>query len=57
MGLGLVLLAGCAALYIFTDVGGETGPPKLSCNELTRLQVAGVAGCLMVMATLENGVA
>ena len=57
MGIGFVLLAGCTALNIFTDVGGEAGPPKFSRNELASFQVAGVTGCVVVMAMLENSVA
>ena len=57
MGVGLVLLAGSTALNIFADVGGETGPPKFRCNELSGFQVAGVPGALVVMATLKNSVA
>ena len=56
-GVGLVLLADSTAFNIFADVGGETGPPKFCCNELSGFQVAGVPGTLVVMATLEDSVA
>ena len=57
MGISFVLLAGCAAFDIFTDVGGGARPPKFSCDELATLQVARVAGCFVVMAMLENSAA
>ena len=57
MGIGFVLLAGCAAFDIFTDGGSEAGPPKFSHDELASFQVAGMAGRFVVMAMLENGVA
>ena len=50
-----VLLAGGAALNVFADIGGKTGPPEFRCNELSSLKVA-VTSTLMVMATLENSV-
>ena len=57
MGIALVLLADCAALNIFTDIGGQARPPKLGHNKLASFQVARVAGSFMVMTTLEDGVA
>ena len=57
MGIGFVLLAGHAAFDIFMDIGGEAGPLKFSRNELVSFQVARVAGCFVVMATLENSMA
>ena len=57
MGVGFVFLAGCTALNIFIDVGGEAGPPKFRCNELVSFQVARVAGSFVVMTALEDGVA
>ena len=57
MGIGFVLLAGCTALDIFTDIGSKAGPPKFSCDKLAGFQVAGVASCFMVVATLEDSMA
>ena len=57
MGIGLVLLAGHAAVDILTDVGGEARPPKFGHDKLVSFQVAGVTGCVVVMAMLENSVA
>ena len=57
MGVGFVLLAGCAAVDIFSDLGSKAGPPKFSCNELASFQVARVASHFVVMTTLENSVA
>ena len=57
MGVGLVLLAGCTAFDVFTNVGGEAGPPEFGCDELASFQVPGVAGGVVIMATLENGLA
>ena len=34
MGIGFVLLAGRAALNVFTDVGGKAGPPEFGCDKL-----------------------
>ena len=56
MGIGLVLLAGCTALDVFMDIGGQARPPEFCCDKLTCFQVAGVAGCSMVVAALENSV-
>ena len=41
--ISFVLLAGCTTLDVFGDIGGQTGPPEFSCNELTGLQVTWVA--------------
>ena len=57
MSIGFVLLAGCTAFDIFTNIGSEAGPPKFGHNKLAGFQVAGVASCFMVMAVLENSVA
>ena len=57
MGIDLVLLADCAALNIFTDVGGEAGPPKLGCDELASFQVARMASSFMVVTMVEDGMA
>ena len=54
MGVGLILLAGCATFDVFMDIGGKTGPPEFGCNELLGFQIAGVTGTFMVMAMLEN---
>ena len=56
MSIGFVLLAGRTAFNVFTDIGSEAGPQKLGCNELAGFQVARMAGCLMVVAALENSV-
>ena len=53
----LVLLAGGASLDVFADVRGETGPPEFCRDELSSFEVTGVTGALMVMTSLENGVA
>ena len=53
----LVLLASCAAFNIFTDIGGEAGPPEFSHNKLTGFQVAGMPSGFVIMATLEDEVA
>ena len=57
VGVGFVLLAGGTAFNILADIGGEAGPPKFRRDELSGFQVAGVAGTLMVVATLEDSVA
>ena len=54
MGVGLVLLAGCTACNILSDVGGQARPPELGCDELACFQVAGVTGYFVIMATLED---
>ena len=56
MGIGFVLLAGCTALNIFTNIGSKARPPKFSCDELASFQVARVASGFVVMAALEDGV-
>ena len=55
MGIGLVLLAGHAVLDVFTDVGRKARPPEFSCDKLAGFQVPRVAGGVVVMAMLENG--
>ena len=52
VGIGLVLLAGGTALNIFADVGGETGPPELSCNKLSGFEITRMASTVVVMAML-----
>ena len=56
MCVNLVLLAKGTALDIAADEGSKSRPPKFGGNQLTCLQKAGVAGRVMVMATLEDGV-
>ena len=56
MCVGFVLLAGCAAFDIFLDVRGKARPPEFGHNELADVQVAGVAGCVVVMTALEDSV-
>ena len=55
--VGLVLLTGRTAFNIFADVGGKAGPPEFSCDGLVSFQVSRVAGRVMIMAMLEDGVA
>ena len=56
MGISLVLLAGCTAFDVFTDVGGKAGPPEFCHDKLSGFQVARVTSTFAVMATLENSV-
>ena len=35
MGISFVLLAGHAAIDVFTDVGGKAGPPEFGCDKLS----------------------
>ena len=49
MCVSLVLLAGGAAFYIFSNVLGHSGPPVFCRDELASFQVAGVAGGQVVM--------
>ena len=56
VGIGLVLLAGCATFNVFVDVRGKAGPPELGRNKLASFQVPGVTSSFMVMAALEDGV-
>ena len=41
---------------VFADVEGKAGPPEFHSNKLSGFQVAGVAGTLVVMTTVENSV-
>ena len=57
VGIRLVLLAGRASFNVLADVGGKAGPPEFSCDGLVSFQVSRVAGRVMIMAMLEDGVA
>ena len=57
MGIGSILFAGCAAFDIFTDIGYEARPSEFSRDELAGFQVSRMAGSVVVMASLENGLA
>ena len=49
MGLGLILLTGCASINIFFDELGHSWPPVSSGDELFGFKVSGVASSLVVM--------
>ena len=49
MGVCFVLLAGGAAFYVFPNVLGHSRPPVSCSDELVSFQIAGVAGCWVVM--------
>jgi len=54
--VGLVLLAGGTAFYVFSDIGREAGPPELGGDQLTGFKVPGVSRCFMVVTTCEDSV-
>ena len=51
------MLASCTALNIFSDIEGQARPPELGSNGLAGLQVARMAGSLVIVAMVKNGVA
>ena len=51
----LILLAGCTAFDVFTDVGGQARPPELGSDKLAGLQVARMSSSFIIMVTLEDG--
>jgi hypothetical protein len=54
VGVGFVLLTHSTPFYILSDIGNEAWPPEFGGDKLASFKVAGVAGCLMVVAALEN---
>ena len=45
----LVLLAGDVAFNIFSDIGGQAGPPELSSDKLASLKEARMSSSFVVM--------
>ena len=43
------------SMYIAVDEGGKARPPEFSGDQLAGFKETGVAGGLMIMASLENG--
>ena len=52
--VGFVLLASCTAFDISADIGGETWPPELSCEELMGFEEARVAGGFVIVTPCED---
>ena len=55
--VNLILLAKGAALDITADERSKAGPPKLSSDQLSGFQEAGVSGGFMIMASRKDGAA
>ena len=56
MCIGFVFLASSAAFYVFSDIGCEARPPKLSGDQLAGFKVPGVSCSFMVVTACEDGV-
>ena len=54
MGVGFVLLAGCASIHIFLDELIHTWPPMSGSDELFGFEISRVAGCLMIMKFFDK---
>ena len=57
VGVGFVLLAGCAALDITADKGGEAWPPEFGSDKLAGFKKARVAGGFVIMTAGKDGAA
>ena len=57
MGVGFVLLAGCAAFDISAGKGGKAWPPEFGSNKLVDFKKAGVASGFMIMTAGKDGAA
>ena len=54
MGVGFILLAGCASINIFFDELGHSWPPVSGSQELFSFQVSGVSSSLVVMEFFDQ---